>query len=254
VSLLSSDQIERSKQFIFEHGRLLERKLFECIFEGGSRAACVRALRAYQNDDGGFGNGLEADLLCPASSAIGAETAMYVLEMSGAQCGEMIEQLARWVIASQRADGTIRHPPKGLFGYPHQPWWRNPDDDRVLVIAAWMKKWGLLHERFFQKVRQYYLSTVLPEPDSFYGYPHFAYLSTCAETDLDRNRLATMIEHLPVLLAAHEDHHPLFSRYWFYATDYVEQEVLADQARRMAGSSRPTRTCPGGGRYSRWTG
>jgi hypothetical protein len=158
---------------------------------------------------------------------------MYVLDLLDRQCGAMVDRLLHWIAASQTEAGTIPHPPEGLFDYPFQPWWQNNDDDRVLVIAALMKTWDVDDEQFFQRARRYYLTTSLPGAESFYGYPHFAYLSTCAETDLDRNRLATMIEHLPVLLAAHEDHHPLFSRYWFYATDYVEQEVLADQARRF---------------------
>jgi hypothetical protein len=231
MSLMSSEQLERAKHFVYQHGRLLERKLFAYCFEDGTRAACVRALRAYQNEDGGFGNGLEADLLCPDSTAIGAETAMYVLEMLDRQCGEMVERLARWVITNQSEEGTIPHPPKGLFDYPFQPWWRNPDHDRILVIAALMKKWGLEHEQFFDRARRYYLTTVLPAADNFYGYPHFAYLQYCAADDADQARLATMIERLPVLLAAHADHYPLFSRYWFYAADQVDREVLVDQAR-----------------------
>ena len=233
MSLISDEQLERAKRFIFQHGRLLERKLFEHVFEDGTRAGCVRALRAYQNEDGGFGNGLEADLLCPDSTAIGAETAMYVLETLGAPCGDMIERLVRWVVANQSEEGTIPHPPKGLFGYPHQPWWRNPDDDRILVIAALMKKWGLEHGQFFQRARRHYLTTTLPAADSFYGYPYFAYLQYCAESDIDRARLATMIERLPVLLEAHRDHYPLFSRYWFYAADHVAPEVLSGQAQRF---------------------
>ena len=233
MALMNSEQLERSKRFIFQYGRLLERKLFEYFFEDGTRQACVRALRAYQNEDGGFGNGLEEDLLCPDSTAIGAETAMYVLEMLGTQCGEMVERLARWVTTNQSEQGTIPHPPKGLFDYPFQPWWRNPDDDRVLVIAALMKKWGLEHGTFFQRARRYYLTTTLPAADYFYGYPHLAYLQYNAESDADRARLATMIERLPLLLEAHGDHYPLFSRYWFYAADQVDREVLAEQAQRF---------------------
>ena len=233
MSLVSSEQLERSKRFIFEQGRLLERKLFEYFFGDGTRAACIRALRAYQNEDGGFGNGLEGDLLCPDSTAIGAETALYVLEMLGTRCGEMVERLARWVVANQTDEGTIPHPPRGLFDYPFQPWWRNPDDDRVLAIAALMRRWGLEHEQFFQRARRYYLTTMLPAADNFYAYPSFAYLKHNAESDADRARLATMIERLPVLLEAHGDHYPLFSRYWFYAADMVDQEVLSAQARRF---------------------
>ena len=233
MSLVSGEQLERAKDYIFRHGRLLERKLFEFFFEDGTQGACIRALRAYQNDDGGFGNGLEADLLCPDSTAIGAETALFALEMLNAPCGEMVERLARWVVANQSQQGTISHPPKGLFDYPFQPWWRNPDDDRVLVVAALLKKQGLEHQLFFERVRGYYLTTTLPAADSFYGYPHLAYLKHCGEGDADRARLASAVEGLPVLLEEHRDHYPLFSRYWFYAADLLAREVLVEQAGRF---------------------
>jgi hypothetical protein len=78
MSILSNEQIQSAKRFIFQNGRLLERQLFEYFFGEGTKQACVRALVAYQNADGGFGNGIEPDLLCPDSTAIGAETGMYV--------------------------------------------------------------------------------------------------------------------------------------------------------------------------------
>ena len=233
MSLVSAEQLDRAKYFIFQHGRLLERKLFEFFFEDGTRAACVQALRAYQNDDGGFGNGLEADLLCPDSSAIGAESALYTLEILGHPCAEMVERLAGWVIAHQSEEGTIPHPPQGLFGYPHQPWWRNPDNDRILVIAALLKRQGLEQGQLFERARRYYQTITLPAADYYYGYPLLAYLEHCGEGDADRARLATMVDGLPALLAAHSDHYPLFSRYWFYAADLVDHEVLAEQAGRF---------------------
>ena len=235
MSLLTREQLERSKRFIFQHGRLLERKLFEHFFEGGSRQACLRALGAYQNDDGGFGNGLEPDLLCPDSSAIGAETAMYVLDLLDRQCGGMVDRLLHWIVTSQTEAGTIPHPPEGLFDYPFQPWWQNNDDDRVLAIAALMKTWDVDDEQFFQRARGYYLTTELPGAESFYGYPQFLYLKYCAETAEDRSRLATMVERLPVLLEVHADHYPLFGRHWFYAAQHVDRDVLVEQAQRFVG-------------------
>jgi hypothetical protein len=64
MSMLSSAQIQTTKRFIFQTGRLLERQLFECFLGKGTKQVCVRALLAYQNADGGFGNGIEPDSLC----------------------------------------------------------------------------------------------------------------------------------------------------------------------------------------------
>jgi hypothetical protein len=81
AALLKPEQIDKAKRYVFSQGRLLERQLFAYFFANGTKQACQKALLAYQNDDGGFGNGLEPDLSCPDSGMIGAETALYTLEL-----------------------------------------------------------------------------------------------------------------------------------------------------------------------------
>ncbi|MFX1317135.1 MAG: hypothetical protein ACFE9T_14840, partial [Promethearchaeota archaeon] len=78
---IDENQIKKIKEFIFKNSRLLERRLFSFFFEKGEKNDVIKALVAYQNLDGGFGNGIEPDLLCPDSSAIGAETAMYYFDL-----------------------------------------------------------------------------------------------------------------------------------------------------------------------------
>ena len=62
--ILSDAQLQKAGTFIFTHGRLLERQLYAYFFQDGTREACLKALLAYQNPDGGFhytspGNGTE---------------------------------------------------------------------------------------------------------------------------------------------------------------------------------------------------
>ena len=54
---------EKAANFIWENGRLLERRLFDYYFRGGSKNSVINAIKAYQNEDGGFGHALEPDLL-----------------------------------------------------------------------------------------------------------------------------------------------------------------------------------------------
>ena len=56
---------DRAEKFIYNNARLLERQLFAYHFKGGSREQVLTALRAYQNEDGGFGHALEPDIRCP---------------------------------------------------------------------------------------------------------------------------------------------------------------------------------------------
>ena len=124
MSIFSNEQMQTTKQFFFQNGRLLERQLFEYFFGKDTKQACVRALLAYQNADGGFGNGIEPDLLCPDSTAIGAETAMCVMELLDYYEPEVIAQLLNWIVKHQNEAGFIPHPPANMFNYPDLPWWR----------------------------------------------------------------------------------------------------------------------------------
>lgn len=230
MSYLGKQQIDKSKEFIYQNGRLLERKLFEHFFEDMPRQAPINALLAYQNPDGGFGNGIEPDLLCPDSTAIGAETAMFVLDLLDYNDPEIIRNLAGWIVNNQNDDGSIKHPPQNLADYPFQPWWDNPDSTRVLVLAGLLRKWEIELPNFYGRVREFYLQSDLPEEISFYSYPYFVYLKYCRESREDFARFDELIAGLPIILEEHKAHFPLFSRYWFYVKDHMSKEVLVNEA------------------------
>ena len=232
--MLTNEQLTKARDFIFRQGRLLARKLYERFFEGGSTEACLQALLAYRNADGGFGNGIEPDLMCPDSTAIGAESALFVLDLLDDHDPAIVDPLVNWIVANQDEAGTIPHPPAGLHRYPHQPWWENPDDGRILVLAGLLRKWGIAAADVFAGARRFYEAADLPAADNFYGYPHFAYLTYCGEDAEDREKLATMVVGLSTLLASHGDHFPFWSRYWFYAADAVEEDVLRQGAETFA--------------------
>ncbi len=59
------DLFESAEEFIWKNARLLERRLFDFHFRSGSSQAVLSALRAYQNEDGGFGNALNLIFVVP---------------------------------------------------------------------------------------------------------------------------------------------------------------------------------------------
>lgn len=230
MSILNPEQIQNARSFIFKNGRLLERQLFEYFFGNSTTSACLKALFAYQNEDGGFGNGIEPDLLCPDSTAIGAETALYILDLLDCHDAQTIGNLVDWIMTHQNSDGFIPHPPGNMLNYPYQPWWKNPDRERILALAGVMKKWGVGEAAFFEGVGSFFKSLSLPEEANFYDYPYFIYLKYCAGSDKDRAQFSKMVEGLPNLLNKYHSQFPLFSRAWFYASDCFERDVLAKEA------------------------
>ncbi|HEY3283893.1 MAG TPA: hypothetical protein VGN26_16625 [Armatimonadota bacterium] len=236
--MLTQEQYSRCRQFIYRHGRLLERRRFAYHFEDGPLAGVLSALGSYQNPDGGFGHGLEMDLLCPASSPIAAEEALKILDEVHVRRGPLLERLVLWIEESQQPDGTLLHPPADVKQYPHSPWWAGADPERVLALAGYLAKWGLGSDRFFRRVGDLFES--LPPPDRVQGFGHYAfyprylYVRFAPGVRDQRPRLSELLRLLPALIEGSPEHHPLLSLPPGYE-DVVEPELLRREAERWVG-------------------
>ncbi len=225
--------LQRVKELVFREGRLLEQLLFERFFGHGTKSACLRALRAYQNGDGGFGNGLEPDLLVPASSGIAAETALFTLDLLSYPHTHTLSRLILWLEDIVDSRGVIPHPPAVMREYPHQPWWSGPDETRILAVLGLLRKLGerdpyldahalLLAGRMTERG--------LPEPIQLYDYPLFLYALYTLEFPMRGKVLTHYRERLPAFLESHAEHHPLWSRYWHCAIPLLSAEVVQREA------------------------
>ncbi|MEQ6377746.1 hypothetical protein RZN22_17495 [Bacillaceae bacterium S4-13-58] len=67
---LSKEAKESSIHWIIQNGRELEQALVKYSFMNGQENEVINALAKFQNEDGGFGHGLESDIQMPASSPI----------------------------------------------------------------------------------------------------------------------------------------------------------------------------------------
>ncbi len=122
---LSRAAFERGLSFVGAQGRALDRALLAYYFEDGSAEGVFAALASYQNDDGGFGHGLEPDLRTPASSVIATTVAFQHFRSLGAPA---VHPVVRKAIAYLRnAYDASRQvwpiiPPE-VENAPHAPWW-----------------------------------------------------------------------------------------------------------------------------------
>lgn len=77
------DTWERARKFVYRNARPLDLARWKFHFENGSRDDVWEALAAYQNENGGFGHGLEADCFNPHSSPIQTWAATEILQEIG---------------------------------------------------------------------------------------------------------------------------------------------------------------------------
>ena len=70
---------QRAEQFIYQNARPLDLARWQYHFEDGRKENVLKALSMYQNEDGGFGYGLEPDCVNPNSSPIQVWAAAEIL-------------------------------------------------------------------------------------------------------------------------------------------------------------------------------
>jgi hypothetical protein len=120
------DAFAAGDRFLLKQARLVERRLFATCFLGAPGTGVIDALRGYQNEDGGFGHGLEPDKRCPASLPVDVEVALGVLDAAGATDATMVQRacdfLAR-VAAEAGAGGAVPLAFEVIESFPRAEHW-----------------------------------------------------------------------------------------------------------------------------------
>lgn len=117
---------ENARAFIYRNARPLDFARFRFHFEGGDQEPVLDALAAYQNPDGGFGHGLEADAWNPDSAPIQTWAATEILREIGFadRSHPIVAGILKYLTGGQDFDGqTWGNTVPGNNDYPHAPWW-----------------------------------------------------------------------------------------------------------------------------------
>ena len=116
--------LDRARDFLLRNGRLLERRLFEHHFEGGSAEPVVRALCAYQGRDGGFGSALEPDKRDAHSQPVDVQIAFEILDEVDAFDPLLIGRTCDWLASIATPEGGLPFALPSVNAAPHAAWWR----------------------------------------------------------------------------------------------------------------------------------
>lgn len=119
---------EALRTYIKENARPVELAWYNYCFENGTIDEAINEIIKYQNPDGGFGHGLEADFWSPKSSPIATNDAIIRLNMvNGLVKGShLVNEIVRYLASGDAFD---RKKKKWLFAiernreYPHAIWW-----------------------------------------------------------------------------------------------------------------------------------
>jgi hypothetical protein len=115
--------IAAAELFLVSSGRVLDRRRFECLFQGGEPRAVRDAVAAYRTSDGGFGHGLEPDGRDPATQPGAIEKALHTLHEADAWDEELVQSACDWLDRNAPEQGGVPFVMPTIESWPHPPWW-----------------------------------------------------------------------------------------------------------------------------------
>ena len=120
---------EKSRAFIYRSARPIDLALWRYTFENAPAEGVITALAAYQNPDGGFAHGLEADNFNPLSMPMGVwKAAEYIREVGGLPASHpIIKGILRYL---ESGDG---------FDQAHDQWMNTVPSNNDAPCAVWWK-------------------------------------------------------------------------------------------------------------------
>jgi hypothetical protein len=234
--MISAEQFEKARQFIYRHGDLLTRKRFAYHFEDGDRQGVLGVLACYQNADGGFGNGLELDVMCPASTAICSEMGLGYLSELRVTDAPMVDRVVEWVRANRTPEGDLPHPAGAVKAYPHGNWWEH-DSGRILSIAGLLGKMGRVEPEINDRAAAIFQAS--PQASGLREFAVYSYAVALYLWYADgAARFSEASEQLPaaVLAMLEKDawHHPLFFCHGRWNGPDIPEAVWRSKAERAA--------------------
>lgn len=139
-------------QWIYRNARPLDLARWQFHFEGASEAGVIRALTAYQNQDGGFGHGLEPDAWNTNSSPIQTWYATEMLREVAFSNKDhpLIQGILDYLASGQDyANDRWLNTVATNNDFPHAPWWTFSSDKEAskgfnptISLAAFVLRFG----------------------------------------------------------------------------------------------------------------
>jgi len=205
MKTVSKTLYDKAVLFLKNEARPLERMLYAVHFTGGTAAPVLDELAKFQNDDGGFGHGLEPDIRLASSSVIATSVAFQVLrELHVPADHPMIAAGSRYLLNTYDSQ-ALNWPiiPPNVDDAPHAPWWTYGGDlqksksNPRAEIAGYVNDYA---QHFPDTMRisltQSVIDHLLQQPDEMEMHDLLCYIRFYETQALPDNTKATLLEKL----------------------------------------------------------
>ena len=151
----------KAREFIKTNARPIDKAMYDYYFEGGDKRVVVSELNKFQNADGGYGHGLEADFLNPNSSPIATNDAVFtLLKTDNLDDKETVAAIVSYLASHDEFDEQKkkwRFQIESSKDYPHAIWWEKKGNgicgyNPTVSLAAFMACFAPDETKDFYKV------------------------------------------------------------------------------------------------------
>lgn len=197
----------RAADFIWRNARLLDRRLFAFYFLGDSPRLVANALKAYQNEDGGFGSALEPDKRTPHSHPVDVQVALETLDQvdllrdPGVQL-ELILPACEFLQTIATEEGGVPFSLPTANPYPKMEWWEAPEHppaalNPTAAIAGMLLKSGVEHPWLAGATEFCWRNIATSETTQYHDLlPMIAFLIHVPERDRAEKELARIADRI----------------------------------------------------------
>lgn len=165
MKILDHNAYKEIHNWIYRNARPLDLALWQFYFEDGNKENVVHMLGNYQNEDGGFGNGLEPDCWNTESSPYAVMVAAGILRDIGFidTSHPMIEGIFRYLDNTDHCslDGWHFCIPSN-DNVPRAPWWTYSEETNLVegmgitaALCGFILQYGKKDTRLYDKALQF---------------------------------------------------------------------------------------------------
>ena len=211
---------DAAAEFMATRARVLDRRVFQRLFQGGAPEPVRDAVAAYRNDDGGFGHALEPDLRAAGSQPAAVEMALRIMDAADAWDEHLVRDAIDWLTSIAPSEGGATFVLPTLSQGPHAPWWVPAEGNPVSLIQTGQIA-GVLYARGFNHPWRDGATEVmwrgidqLTEPNAYEMFGVLAFLQHVPDRPRAENALQRIGQSLRALVtldpnAEGETHSPL---------------------------------------------
>ena len=153
---LTNQDFDAIRRWMHRNARPLDLARWQYHFESGSAEAVLQSLSAYQNEDGGFGHGLEADCWNPASAPMQTWAAACILrELNAPKEHPIVAGILRYLGSGAHfVDGLWQGAIPSNNDFPHARGGRLPSGQGKIGVITRRRVWrGLFCNMECRKAR-----------------------------------------------------------------------------------------------------